>query len=695
MVAACSNGRNRLGRAGGVDGGVGDGVGDEVGGGGWRVAVPAIRDAGHSGRRAKQRLVRHLSPKTPDRRARRRKAAFAASVTALLLVTGLSALYILPRNGFVPPNVEPVHDGGGHAVFDANQTVAAAIAEMQAIADATASAVAQAGAAADAEFNASLDAASQSAASAAAEAESAVAAAGNAGGNLTEAPEGYVEGGSVQVVVDDVSESEFQNGSYQYEYTFHAPGEGGDYQNSSSSFEARGGLNLPASGVAQVDTTLAAAVDAYLTYKTQLMEGIVAENNVSVLLGEDYHYVSGAEGYSYYEAPDKEGAEAALAHANATIEAAFRAAGNARAAVNASWSIELTLVAETEAQIEAAADAAAQAKADVSAEAEAKADAQFAAAFDKEAELHAEAEHKIDEAHKVHKGAKAQVQAETQGQVEAMYGAAATAEEQFTARAQDALAAGAEAEEAIWAAADAQVAALLKAGSDAGVNVSGEVEAIMSVAAEQASRARFSAQYMHDLMVRQAANARVNADARASAMWDAAASADARLDAQLEVSVKLILRAEAYAVARVHAEAEARAQAYFATAQRLSAQIDQRYHAEVQALIRAAFSVHFASQGNLDSSRDLAELVRQDMNVEVAKDVSYMRTVASDYERREALPEYAGEADYWYDLASAVETDGAGVTQYVDLVLLPEIEEKSQTFVGVQRDLTALQEKWA
>lgn len=657
------------------------------------MTIPPVLDGVQRFWTAKRPLVNDLSSQTPNRPRAHRKVVFAATVTALLLVTGLSALFLLPPDR---PGAEPTHSVGdsGSATFDGNQTVLDAIAEIQAIADASVTAVAEAGAAVEAEYNASLDAAHHAAAQAAAEAEGAVSAAGEVTGNLTAAPEDFDENVGVTVQPATVDESEFENGSYEYRYEFTAPGEGGDYESSNSSFSGRAVLNLPGTGIAQVDTTLSAAVEAYVSYKTQLLENITADNEVGLLLGDDYHRANNTEGYSYYEAPDEEGALEALAHANATLDNAFQAAGAARASVNASWEIELMLVAETEAQIEAAAEIALQAKADVEAEAEAKAQARFQAAADAEAEIHAEAEKKIEEAYGVRQQAKAGVAAETEGQVQAMYAAAADAEERLTAKASEALAAGDEAEAAIWAAADAQVQALIRAGDEAGVDTSAEAEAIASAAAEAVARARYSAQYTHDLFVRQAANARLNADARAEAMWDAAASAEARIDAQAEVAVKVILRAEAYAVARVHAEAQAQAEAYFATAHRLGAQIDQRYQAEVRALIRAAFSVHLASKGNLDTSRDLAELVRHDADVEVGKDVQYMRDVASDYERRDALPEYEGRADHWYDLASAVDTDGTGVQQYIDLVLLPEIEERSQTFVVVEEELHALQQKW-
>lgn len=599
-----------------------------------------------------------------NERARRRPWILVGALGAVLLLAGSFAL----QSAFGPSSAPTQTGQSTHGLLgDPDDEVARAVAEMQMIADAAAQAMAGAGASASAEYNATAEAAASLVGELGSEGERAVAAALEAQGKLEQAPEGFLGGNvSASPGAGDVEEIRVPQPRFEHDVESETP-EGGSYEQQDASIRARAVLAIPSTGVAGIDAAALVVAQVYVSVKSNVTGNgtiILDDDTLGTLVFND------TEGLSHRAAPEEERAEAAQAHAEATLEKAWAAASSTWSGVNLTVEAQAELLAEVRAEINATIEAQAEAEAAVQAELEARMEATASAAAEAEAEAHAEAEQRIEAAHQAHLEAKQKVRAGAEQQVDLVYNKSMATADGLEAQAAAALSQADEASAQVWASAEATLEVLYAIENQTGTDVSAQARAITAAAAEAEAKARAQAQARADVLLRMAAMVRSSAELKAQAILTVSAQAEARLDAKLEFAVQATLRAEAYTVAKIRADAQARIVAHQAVAAKAVFHVQASAKGHIHAVLQAALGINAHAKIGLDGSQDLMQIVRADVDAGVTRDVEVIREIAHDFDERTAFdPEAEEKASSWHATADRLETEkdvSAGATYLVE-----------------------------
>ncbi len=641
------------------------------------------------------------TPKQPNNSSRIRIAAVLA-VTGLLAVAA-TGYHLLdrPQESEPPVHSQPQPEAVGAVSVDSQQIVDDAILEMEAIANQSASAwaglAAEASALAEAEANGTAQAASEAVARASAEAAGAVASAGDVNQTLGAAPEDYV-GGDVEA--DTPAVEDYETPEYTAETDYDVGG-AGSFNGTPSSVGIRGGLNLPVTGVEGLDAAFGVLAEAYVEVRGTVVASVEENETSGFLWNDDDLGTAGVspsnafnegEAVSYSAAPDEEGAAEAWAHANATLEAAGSALATTMSGVNVTIEVQSTLAAEVQAEIEQSLEAAAEAEANITAEADARVEATFAASAEAEAELHAQAEQQIEVIRSVQLQASKQVQAEAQKEAALILDQGAAASQQLEAQAGAVLEQAAQASAAIRANLEAALELLAAAEETSGTSTSAQAQALARAATAAEARVWAQANAQADALVSQASAATARAQLQANAVIQASANAQAAVDAKAEVAVRAVLRAEAYAVAKVHAEAQATAKAHIAAAASALFKVRAEADAHIRLVLSAAVQANAAAKITLDGGREVGDNVGYDTDVEVQRDIDFIREVEADYARQQQLDTEHRE-EHWHDVANELTAD-KDLTLITAYELITDVDYGYWIVAQTAKDLELLEHQY-
>lgn len=628
------------------------------------------------------------SPARPPSASRRARIGLAAvSILAVAALVAPALYFAAAPSHAVDVQSDPMLEGSVRSSADA--ITEAAVAEMQAIADATGHAMAEAGSAGQAEYAAIAEEASRSAAQANGDAEQQVEQASAAHAGLMSAPAGYEEGSDITPSPSSGDVDAYPAPEFTAEPTYGVEHEAKPYEGSDAEVKARVALNVPVTGVGPLDAAALAVVELYVTGKQQTR----SNDNTSFVWDSDAGTVaSDGENTTYRAAPDDAGAASAADHAARLLASANATVGSLLSGVQANIEVQAGLVAAVEAEINATLLAVATSEASIDATLEQSLNASLAASAEAEAEAHAAAERKLELVQSARLEARRQVQQQAEQQVDVVADAATRLEQQLRQQAQAASAAGAETAAQIHAAAQAAAAAVAALPGINQTDADARAQAILAAAAQAEAQAWAKGNATASALLKQSALVAGQADLRIKAIVAAQAQAEAAIDAKAEVAARATLRAEAYTVAKVRADAEARMQANMRAAAAAKFKVHAAAEGHIRVVIKAALGVTAAAKVSFDGSRQMGDQVGTHADVQATRDIDYVRDVQRDWEGSPAL-EAQQKADHWKAVGDDLDVQKTAVlaTAYeID----QEVERGLDILLVTRGDLIALGQQY-